>query len=111
MLKDSNKEKLPQMTITEKRNMHIMHKHISDVSWAELVHQLEYKAKWYGKIISKVSTYYPSSQKCNTCGHINTKTKDLSVREWICPQCNTHHDRDVNAAINILNEGLRIIDP
>ena len=88
---------------------HHLAKSISDVSWYELTRQLEYKSKWNGREYVKIDTFYASSQLCFSCGYQNTDTKDLSVREWICPNCGTKHDRDINAAKNILAEGLRQI--
>ena len=83
---------------------------ISDASWGEFARQIEYKASWQHKIVVKVDPFFPSSQTCNMCGHQNADTKDLSVRTWDCPKCGTHHDRDQNAAKNILNEGLRLLN-
>ena len=88
---------------------HKLAKSISDVSWSEFMRQLEYKSDWYGKKVIKIDRYFPSSQTCSTCGYKFTGTKDLAVRSWTCPSCNTSHDRDINAAINILDEGLRIL--
>ena len=86
---------------------HHLAKSVSDASWYELTRQLEYKAKWNGREYIKIDTFYASSQLCSTCGYQNADTKDLSIREWICPVCGTKQDRDINAAKNILAEGLR----
>jgi len=89
---------------------HRLAKSIQDVSWNEFVRILQYKADWYGKYIQKIDTYYPSSQICSCCGYQNTVVKSLSVRNWVCPNCNTSHDRDMNASINVLNQGLKLLN-
>lgn len=89
---------------------HHLAKAITDCGWYELTRQLEYKAEWNNRQYIKIGRFTKTSQPCNVCGYVNTDTKDLSVRKWICPQCGTVHDRDVNAAINILNEGLRLLE-
>ena len=88
---------------------HNLAKAISDCGWYELTRQISYKAEWNNRQYIKIGRFTKSSQPCNVCGYINTDTKDLSVREWVCPKCGIIHDRDVNAAINILNEGLRLL--
>ena len=90
------------------RNHHLA-KSISDVSWYELTRQLEYKAAWNGRKYIKIDTFYASSQICSECGYQNAGTKDLSVRKWVCTVCGAKQDRDINAARNILTEGLRQI--
>lgn len=89
---------------------HHLAKSIHDCGWGELTRQLSYKAIWNGRVYKEIGRYYPSSQLCNVCGYKNTDTKDLGVRFWTCPDCNTEHDRDENASINILNEGLRLLE-
>ena len=88
---------------------HSLAQSISDASWSEFVRQLEYKSKWYGKELIKVGRFFPSSQTCNVCGYINKATKNLAVRTWVCPNCSAKHDRDINASINILHEGMRTV--
>jgi putative transposase len=102
-----------QVIITESLNVSGMIKNknlskaISDVSWSEFTRQLEYKSDWYKRTYHKIDPFYPSSQHCNNCGYKNQETKDLNIRKWTCPECKEEHDRDINAAINILNQGLK----
>ena len=81
---------------------------ISEMNFGEFRQMLEYKARWYNRKIIFVDRYYPSSKTCSCCGY---KYKDLKLsnRFWICPECGTHHDRDINAAVNILNEGMKLV--
>ena len=76
------------------------------LSWSSFVRMLEYKSEWYGVNLLKAGRFDPTSQTCSVCGYRNNGTKDLSVREWTCPECGTHHDRDINAAINIMNAAI-----
>ena len=85
---------------------HRLAKSISDASWGAFIALLAYKAEWNDKRVIKIDRFYPSSQTCSVCGYIHKQTKDLSVREWKCPACHARHDRDINAAINILRAGL-----
>ena len=81
---------------------HKLAKAISEVSWSEFRMQLEYKAEWYGREIIIAPSNYASSQLCSNCGYKNKDVRNLALRKWICPECNTEHDRDVNASKNLL---------
>jgi len=87
---------------------HKLSKHIADASWGKLIELLTYKAEWNDKTIVKIDRFFPSSKTCNCCGYIN-QNLTLSMRTWVCPSCNTKLDRDLNASINILKEGYKII--
>ncbi|MEA5519506.1 RNA-guided endonuclease TnpB family protein [Limnoraphis robusta] len=86
---------------------HKLARAISDANWGELVRQLTYKASWYGRELIKIDRWFPSSKRCSNCGYIAEKMP-LNIREWDCPKCNSHHDRDINASINILAAGLAV---
>jgi putative transposase len=84
-------------------------KSVNDLGWGQFTHMLEYKTLWKGKSLVKVPKYFPSSKKCSKCGYIN-KGLTLSDRTWVCPQCGIAHDRDINAAINVREEGISLFN-
>ena len=88
---------------------HKLAKAVSDASFSEFRRELEYKAQWYGKKVIVIDRFFPSSQTCSNCGAKWNVLKDLSQRSWICPSCLFHHDRDINASMNILKEGLKSV--
>ena len=82
-------------------------KFLSDASLSKICNLLKSKAEYYGKRYIQIDTYYPSSQECSRCGYQNEKVKDLTVRDWMCPKCGSYHDRDINASVNMLFEGIK----
>ena len=87
-------------------NTKTLKKNIINSNFYEIVRQITYKMKWKGKKLVNINTYYPSSQICSHCGSKNKEVKDLSVRVYDCPNCGHKLDRDINASINILWEGI-----
>ena len=108
MAKNKNKRKNKSKENASSKNY--LSKSISRMLWSTFTKFLEDKCKLTGRTFQKIGKFYPSSQICSCCGYQNKKIKSLSIREWICPECKTSHDRDVNAAKNILNEGLSLLD-
>lgn len=109
LVKDYDIICLEDLKVKNMLKNHNLARSIADVSWSTFTSYLTYKSLWYDKQISKISTFFPSSQTCNKCGEKFPFTKNLRVREWTCPNCGSKLDRDINAANNILNEGLRLV--
>ena len=100
---------LEDLKVKDMEHKNKLARNITDASWSRLVAMLIYKADWYGRKVVKVPSTYPSSQLCSICGYKNSITKDLAIRKWTCPKCGTIHDRDINAAKNILSKGIEIL--
>ena len=99
---------LETLNVSGMMRNHCLAKSIADVSLSELVRQIEYKANWCGRTVIKVDRWFPSSKTCSKCGFV-MDSLPLKIREWICPKCKAKHNRDKNAAVNILNEGKRTV--
>ena len=98
---------IESLSVSNMQKNRCLSKSIADAGWAEFVRQLEYKAHWYGRELVGIDQWYPSSKRCSDCGYTMPKMP-LNVRQWTCPECGEHHDRDVNAARNVLAAGLAV---
>ena len=108
LINDNQVIAVESLPVTNMIRNHHLSKSMADVGWGELVRQLEYQAEWYGRTVVKIDKFYPSSKRCFDCGPIVPKTP-RPIRHWTCPACGEHHDRDVNAAQNILAAWLAVL--
>ena len=108
ILKDNDIVSIETLDVKSMYQVHKIAKHLKNLPIREFIRVLKYKSNWLGKKVIEINKYYPSSQSCNRCGFKNEEVKNLSIRKWICPECGLIHDRDINASINIMFEGLKI---
>ena len=108
ILKENDIIAVETLDVKSMYQIHKIAKHLKNLPIREFIRVLKYKSNWLGKKVIEINKYYPSSQSCNRCGFKNEEVKNLSVRKWICPNCGLIHDRDINASINIMFEGLKI---
>ena len=108
ILKDNDIVSIETLDVKSMYQVHKIAKHLKNLPIREFIRVLKYKSNWLGKKVIEINKYYPSSQSCNRCGFKNEEVKNLSVRKWTCPECGLIHDRDINASVNIMFEGLKI---
>ncbi len=108
ILKENDIVSIENLDVKSMYQVHKIAKHLKNLPISEFIRVLKYKSNWLGKKVIEINKYYPSSQCCNRCDYKNEEVKDLSVRKWTCPKCGMIHDRDINASINIMFEGLKI---
>ena len=108
ILKENDIVSIETLDVKSMYQVHKIAKHLKNLPIREFIRVLKYKSNWLGKKIIEINKYYPSSQSCNRCGFKNEEVKNLSVRKWTCPECGLIHDRDINASVNIMFEGLKI---
>ena len=108
ILKENDIVAVETLDVKSMYQVHKIAKHLKNIPISEFIRVLKYKSNWLGKKVIEINKYYPSSQCCNRCDYKNEEVKDLSVRKWTCPECGLIHDRDINASINIMFEGLKI---